>query len=205
MKLYYSPGSCALSPHIVLNELGLKFDLEKVDLRSKTFSGGDYKKINPKGSVPLLQLDNGEPLTEGVVINQYLADQNGNSLAPKMGTFERYRLMEMLTYLTSEVHKGFTPLFAADLLVPAEVTATFKQNVITNLAKKFDFLNTKLEGQQFLVGNQFTIADAYLYTMLRWTKPTKIELNKWPALMAFFERIETRPAVQKSLKEEGLH
>jgi glutathione S-transferase len=200
MKLYYSPGACSLSPHIVLLEAGLPFTLEKVDFKTKkTEKGTDYLTINSKGSVPALQLDDGRVLTEGPAVVQYLADQKPDSgLAPRPGAFERYQLMEILNYVTSELHKGFGPLFNPETSAEAKAAAK------TGLGKKFDWLNGFLGTKTYLLGNTFTVADAYLFTVLSWTGHVGIDLNKWPALAAYHSRIAQRPKVQQALKEEGL-
>jgi glutathione S-transferase len=200
MKLYYSPGACSLSPHIVLLEAGLPYTLVKTDLKTKKTAGGaDYLTINSKGTVPALELDDGRVLTEGPAIVQYLADQTPESgLAPRAGTFERYQLMEMLNYITSEVHKAFSPLFNP------ESSAEMKQASVNALTKKFDWLTGFLGDKTFLLGNTFTVADAYLFTVLKWTRIVKIDLAKWPALAAYQARIAQRPKVQAALKEEGL-
>jgi glutathione S-transferase len=200
MKLYYSPGACSLSPHIVLRETGAKFDLEQVDNREKkTKSGQDYWSINPKGQVPTLELDNGERLTEGPVIVQYIADQKpGQGLAPAVGTMERYRVQEWLNFITSELHKSFGPIFR-----PTTPDA-FKVISKENLAKRFDWLDKQLAGRQYLMGDKFTIADAYLFTVLRWTARIDMDLSKWPNLKAYVDRVAARPKVQEALKAEGL-
>ena len=200
MKLYYSAGACSLSPHIVLLEAGLPYTLVKTDLKTKKTEGGaDYLSINSKGAVPALELDDGRVLTEGPAIVQYLADQRPESgLAPRAGTFERYQLMEMLNYITSEVHKGFSPLFNP------ESSAEMKQASVSALAKKFDWLSGFLGGKNFLLGNTFTVADAYLFTVLNWVRIVKIDLSKWPVLAAYQARIVQRPKVQAALKEQGL-
>jgi glutathione S-transferase len=200
MKLFYFSGACSLSPHIVLIELGLPYTLEKVDFATKkTASGLDYLTINSKGAVPALQLDDGRVLTEGPAIVQYLADQKPDSgLAPRAGTFERYQLMEMLNYITSEVHKGFSPLFNP------KISADWKASAIANLEKKFDWLSASLKDKPFLMGNTFTVADAYLFTVLKWTGHLKIDLSPWPLLTAYQARVAQRPKVQQALKEEGL-
>ena len=200
MKLYYSPGACSLSPHIVLREAGIPFTLEKTDLGTKkTAAGTDYLTINSKGAVPALQLDDGRVLTEGPAITQYLADQKPESgLAPRAGTFERYQLMEILNYITSEVHKGFSPLFNP------KISADWKASALANLGKKFDWLSTFLTGKTYLMGNTFTVADAYLFTVLNWTGRLGIELAKWPVLSAFHSRVAQRPKVQEAMKAEGL-
>ena len=192
MKLYYSPGACSLAPHILLQESKAKYTLEKVDLKTKiTEKGEDFKKINPKGYVPTLQLDNGEVLTEGPAIMQYIADQAPTSkLAPAAGTMARYRLQEWLNFITSEIHKGFSPLFN-----PA-VPDAYKTMVKENLGKRFDYLSEKLTKNNFLMGNDFTAPDAYLYTTLTWSGYVGIDLNRWPALQAFVKRVGDRPAVK---------
>ena len=200
MKLYYSPGACSLSPHIVLFEAGLPFVAEAVDLKTKkTASGADYTAINPKGAVPALQLDDGAVLTEGVAITQYLADQKPDSaLAPRAGTFQRYRLLEMLNYLAADVHKSFGPLFNP------KASADWKASATAALSTKFDWLSDHLGAKPFLLGDTFTVADAYLFTMLRWTGHLGIDLAKWPVLTAYSARIAARPKVQAALQAEGL-
>lgn len=200
MKLYYSKGACSLSPHIVLVEAGLPFTLESVDLAThKTAHGVDYLTVNSKGAVPALALDDGRLLTEGPAIVQYLADQKPESgLAPRAGTFERYQLAEILNYLTSEVHKSFSPLFNP------EASADWKAASKTALAKKFDWLTGFLGAKPFLLGNTFTVADAYLFTLLSWSGHVGIELARWPVLSAYHSRIAQRPKVQQALREEGL-
>ncbi len=192
MKLYYSPGACSLAPHILLQESKAKYTLEKVDLKTKiTEKGEDFKKINPKGYVPTLQLDNGEVLTEGPAIMQYIADQAPTSkLAPAAGTMARYRLQEWLNFITSEIHKGFSPLFN-----PA-VPDAYKIMVKENLGKRFDYLSEKLTKNNFLMGNDFTAPDAYLYTTLTWAGYVGIDLNRWPSLQAFVKQVGDRPAVK---------
>ncbi|MFL5358332.1 glutathione transferase GstA [Archangium sp.] len=200
MKLYYSPGACSLSPHIVLREAGLNFDLERVDLRTKkTRSGQDFNTINPKGQVPTLELDDGGILTEGPAIVQYLADKAPQAkLAPANGTLERYRLQELLNFISTELHKGFSPLF--NPAYPDEV----KKLVRESLGKRFDGLGPVLEKGPYLTGEQFTVADAYLFTVLGWTQWTGIDLTQWPVLQAYRTRVAERPHVQAALKAEGL-
>ena len=200
MKIYYSPGACSLSPHIVARELGLSFDLKKVNTKDKTIEGGgDYWKVNPRGYVPALELDNGQILTEGPAIVQYLADQKPESgLAPKNGSIERYRLQEWLNFLTSEIHKQFSPLFKPN--TPED----YKPIVKENLAARFDWLDKQLAGKDYLTGKQFTVADAYLFVLLGWTRPTQIDLARWPNLAAFHKRVGARPKVQEALQAEGL-
>ncbi|HEX2591978.1 MAG TPA: glutathione transferase GstA [Rhizomicrobium sp.] len=197
MKLYYAPGACSLSPHIVAVEAGIPVDLVKVDLKAhKTEDGGDYYKVNPKGSVPALMLDDGYLLTEGPVIVQYLADQKPESkLAPKAGTLERYKLMEWLTFINGEVHKTFSPLFGAS-------SDDVKKDAKAKIAKKFEFVDGKLEGQQFLTGDTFTVADAYMFVMLTWAKKMHLDIPK--NLSAFFDRVAKRDGVQEAMCQEGL-
>jgi len=200
MKLYYSPGACSLSPHIALLEAGIPFDLQKVSTKTKEIDGGgDFWKINGKGYVPALQLDNGEILTEGPAIVQYIADLKPESgLAPKTGTLERYRVQEWLNFITSEIHKQFSPLFN-----PA-TSAEWKVGVTDNLNRRFEWLNKQLEGKSYLMGDKFTVADAYLFTVLSWGKHVNIDLAKWPVLAAYVARVAARPKVQEALMAEGL-
>ena len=200
MKLYYAPGACSLSPHIVARELGISFDLKKVNTKDKSVEGGgDYWKVNPRGYVPALELDNGKTLTEGPAIVQYLADQKPESgLAPKAGTFERYQLQEWLNFLTSEIHKQFSPLFKPN--TPEDYKPVAKEN----LASRFDWLDKQLAGKDYLMGKQFTVADAYAFVLLNWTKFQSIDLSKWPNLQAFQARVGARPKVQEALQAEGL-
>jgi glutathione S-transferase len=200
MKLYYFSGACSLSPHIVLLEAALPYTLVKVDSKTKkTESGADYLAINSKGAVPALQLDDGRVLTEGPAIVQYLADLKPESgLAPRAGTFERYQLMEILNFITSEVHKSFSPLFN-----PAS-SADMKEAAVNALSKKFDWLTGFFGKKPFLLGNTFTVADAYLFTVLNWSGHVKIDLGKWPVLAEFKDRVAKRPKVIEAMKEEGL-
>lgn len=200
MKLYYSPGACSLSPHIVSRELGLPLELKKVDTKAKTVEGGgDYRKVNAKGYVPALELDDGRILTEGPAIVQYLADQKPEAgLAPKAGSFERYRLQEWLNFLTSEIHKGFSPLFKPN--TPEAYKAIAKEN----LGARFDWLDRELSGRDYLMGSAFSVADAYLFVLLNWTGFQQIDLTRWPSLVAFQARVGARPKVQEALQAEGL-
>ena len=200
MQLYYAPGACSLASHITLREAGLPVDLRKTDTKTKKLEdGSDYFAVNSKGAVPALRLDDGQVLTEGPAILQYLADQKPESkLAPKAGTLERYRLLEWLNFITSEVHKGFSPLFnpTAD--------AKVKEYTTQNLEKKFDWLNKQLTGKQYLTGDNFTIADAYLFVVANWSNFVGIDLGRWPALKAFQDRVAARPKVQEAMAAEGL-
>ena len=200
MKLFYSPGACSLSPHIVAQEAGIAVDLVKVDLASKTVaSDGDFWAINPKGSVPVLQLDNGETLTEGPAIVQYLADLKPEAkLAPANGTFPRARLHEVLNYITSEIHKSYSPLFNPQIL--PEVRA----ERVAYLRKRYALLDQQLAGRAYLLGDQFSVADAYLFTVTRWAAIVKVDLSDYANLQAFQQRVAARPAVQAALKAEGL-
>ncbi len=198
MKLFYSPGACSLAPHIVLRELGLAFELERVDTKKgTTATGADFSRINPKGYVPVLQLDDGTYLTEGPVISQYLADRKPQAgLAPPAGTMERYRLQEWLNYTTSELHKSLGSLFN-----PA-MPADWKELTRQALARKFAFIASQLEGRDHLLGAQFTIADAYLFVVLGWTRWLDISLDAWPVLGAYQERIAARPTVRAARSAE---
>ena len=200
MKLYYSPGACSLSPHIALHEAGLPHELVKVDLKAKkTENGDDYLKLNPKGQVPALGLDNGELLTEGPVIVQMIADKAaGKNLAPAVGSPERYRLQEWLNFITTELHKNFGPMFSPVLADDAK--AFFKDRVMG----KFKYLETALAGHDYVMGKQFTVADAYLFTMLAWADRLKFDLSGMPNLTAYKARVGARPKVQEALIKEGL-
>lgn len=200
MKLYYTPGACSMAPHIALREAGLSFDLEKVDLMGKkTETGAEFTTINPKGYVPALQLDNGQVLTEVGVLLQYIADQKpASGLAPAAGTLERYRLMETLNFIATELHKSFGPLFN-----PAS-TDDAKKAAIDMIGKRFGYLDQQLAGKQYLLGDTFTVADCYFGTVLGWCQYAKLDLSPWPAIGAYAGRVMSRPAVLETLKAEGL-
>lgn len=200
MKLYFAPGACSLSPHIVLRETGMKFDLEQVNNQEKkTKSGTDYWSINPKGQVPVLEFDNGERLTEGPVIVQWISDQNPSAgLMPAAGTPERYRVLEWLNFITSELHKVYGPLFR-----PTTPDA-FKDISKETLGKRFDWLDKQLAGKKYLMGDTFTVADAYLFTILRWSERVKLDLSKWANITDYMKRVQARPKVQEAMKAEGL-
>ena len=200
MKLYYSPGACSLSPHIVATEAGIPIELEKVDLaKHQTASGQDFMAINPKGYVPALRLDDGSVLTEGPAIVQYLADQKpASGLAPANGTPDRYRVQEWLNFIGTELHKNFGPLFN-----PATPDAV-KEISKTNIAKRLAYLNDQLANRQYLMGNNFTIADAYAFTIVNWTNFVKIDLKPYSNVVAYMGRVGARPKVQETLKAEGL-
>jgi glutathione S-transferase len=200
MKLYFAPGTCSLSPHIVLNELKLPYTTVRVDNKGKkTADGGDYWTVNPKGYVPTLELDDGRRLTEGPAIVQYLADLKPESkLAPPAnGTFERARLQEWLNFISTELHKTYSPLFNAAM--PAEATTIFKDKLV----QRYEFVAKALEKQDYLLGDRFTIADAYLYTVTRWAKHFDIDVNRWPALARYMERVGARAAVNAAVEAES--
>ena len=200
MKLYYSPGACSLSPHIALLEAGLPYDLVKVDLRAKKLENGDdYLQVNPKGQVPALALDSGEIVTEGPVIIQMIADKvAGKNLAPARDSAERYKLLEWLNFITTELHKNFGPMFSPVLADDAK--AFFKDRVMG----KFKYVDGALAGHDYVMGKQFTVADAYLFTMLSWADRLKFDLSGLPNLVAYKARIGARPKVQEALTKEGL-
>ena len=200
MKLYYAPGACSLAAHIVAREAGLPLGLDKVDLASHTTQGGqNYRNVNPKGYVPAIALDDGSVLTEVAAIIQYLADQgSGSGLAPANGTMERYRLIEWITFISSEIHKGFGPLWNPS--TPDSVKAATKEK----LATRFAYLDKILAAQPFLTGSTFTIADAYLFTVGNWTNDHHVDLSPFPHLQAFQNRVASRPKVQEALEAEGL-
>jgi glutathione S-transferase len=199
MKLYYSPGACSLSPHIALCEAGVSFETARVDLGTKKLAdGSDFRAVNPDGYVPVLQLDDGNLLTEGPAIVQYIADLvPGKELAPANGTLARYRLQSMLNFISTELHKSFSPLFN-----PA-TSVDWKEAAKRKIAERLDHLEQRMTGQ-YALGNQFSVADCYLFTVLRWSKPMKIDLARWPGLAAHQARVAARPAVQQALREEGL-
>lgn len=201
MQLYFSPGACSLASHITLREAGIPFDLKRADTKTKKLEdGSDYYAINSKGAVPALKLDDGTVLTEGVVIMQYLGDQKPEStLVPKNGTLERYRLQEWLNYITSEVHKSYSPLWNAT------ADPKVKEYTLANLQTKFDWLNTQLTGKKFLMGDTFTVADAYLFTVLNWSNFLSVDMAKWPAIGEFMARVAARPRVQEAMAAEGLN
>ncbi|MDI3490483.1 MAG: glutathione S-transferase [Thauera sp.] len=200
MKLYYKAGACSLASHIVLEETGLPYETEAVDLKTKvTASGADFTQINAKGYVPALVLDTGELLTEGPAILQYLADRvPEKKLVPADGTLERYRLQSWLTFIGTELHRSCTPFFS-----PASGDA-WKAAAMANLERRLDYTNGELAGKAYLLGDGFSVADAYLFTVLSWMPYVKIDLSRWSNLTAFQARVAARPAVQAALKAEGL-
>jgi glutathione S-transferase len=199
MKLYYAPAACSLAPHIAAREAGLDLALEKVDLKAKkTESGRDYFSINSKGAVPALEIDGGEVLTENAIVLQYLADkapQSGLMISNGMG---RWRFLELVNFIATELHKGFGPLW------DPRTSSTGREIALENLSKRFDILDGQLGNQLYLMGDRFTIADAYAYAVLNWTKIHNIDMSRWPRLMAFLDRVAARPAVRRARAEEGL-
>ena len=200
MKLYYTPSACSMAVNIALHEIGHKFEMVNVDLRQhKTESGEDFYQINPKGYVPALRLDNGEVLTEDAVLLQYVADLKPESgLAPKPGTMERYRLMEWLNFISSEIHKTLGALFNP------KITPEWKEDRIALFGRRCDYLVKALGNKPYLLGDKFTIADAYLFTILGWANYFKLDMSKWPTLKEYADRIGARPAVMQAMKAEGL-
>jgi glutathione S-transferase len=198
MKLYYSPGACSFAPHLALIEAGIPADTVKVDLRThKLPDGSDYHAVNPKGYVPLLELDDGSRLTEVAVILQYIADRKPGALAPTLGSMPRYQLMEWLNFISSEIHKGFGPLW-----YPDTPEATRAKSIAT-LGKRFAILADALEKHPYIAGATFTIADAYLFTVLSWSKYLKVDLSAWPVLGQYLERIGARPSVLEAKRVES--
>jgi glutathione S-transferase len=200
MKLYYSPGACSLSPHIALLEAGLPYDLVKVDLRAKKLENGDdFLKVNPKGQVPALALDDGKLITEGPVIVQMIADKAGKGLAPARDSAERYELLEVLNFITTELHKNLGPQFSPVLADDAK--AFFKDRAMG----KFKYLETRLAGRDYLMGKDFTVADGYLFTMVMWaTDRLGFDFSGLPNLTAYKARVAARPKVKEALQKEGL-
>lgn len=199
MKLYYSPGACSLAAHIVADEAELPLQLEKVDLKShKTENGQDYYRINPKGYVPTIQLDDGTALTENIAVLSYLSDHTGHKLfTPEPTSIEHYRLQEWLGFISSELHKSFGPFFQGG-------TESEKRKAKEKIVKRFAYADEHFAGQLFLMGDRMTVADAYLFVMLTWAKKQKFDLSRFGNLNRFFERMSERPSVQRALREEGL-
>lgn len=199
MKLYYSPGACSLAPHIAAREAGIPVELSKVDLKAKQYDGGDYKQVNAKGYVPAVETEDGGVLTECPAILQYIADRKPEAgLAPKPGDKARYQLQEALNFITSELHKGMGAYFN-----PA-MNDGWRQANTDRLSLRLDWLAKQLQGRQYMMGDKFSVADAYLFTILNWAGPTKFDLSKWPAITDYQKRVAQRPKVQEALKAEGL-
>ena len=199
LTLYYSPGACSQAPHILLHEIGIEHDAKRVDLKAKTLEdGSDYLKVNPKGAVPALQLESGEVLTENAVVLQYIGDRTSwPEVLPPLGNFRRYRVLELVNFITTELHKRFGYLFSAD------ATDEFKQFVKADLSKKLSWIDERLGDGPFLMGEDFTLPDAYLFVIARWTDKM-IGLTNWPNLTAFREHMLRRPSVRHVLRFEGL-
>jgi glutathione S-transferase len=200
MKLYFAPGACSLAPHIILREIGAKFDLEQVDNKTKKIkSGADFWQINPKGYVPVLELDNGERLTENPAILQYVGDQYpASAVVPPFGTFDRYRVQEWLNFVTSEIHKPYSALFKDN--TPEDYKTVAKEN----LAKRYDYVDQHLAKHQYLHGEKFGVADAYLFVISNWMRRFNMDMAKWPNVKAWWERIAARPKVIEAMQAEGL-
>jgi len=199
MKLFYSPGACSLSPHIVSREAGIELALVKVEPTKQTSDGRNFLELNPKGYVPALELDSGEILTEGPVIAQYLADQRPEAgLVPAAGTIERYRLQATLGYINSEIHKSYSPLFNP------KVTPETREDRGNYLRKRYALLDKQLEGKPYLFGDQFGVADSYLFTVTNWSRPLNVDLSEFKNIAAFQERVAARPAVKAAMVAEGL-
>jgi glutathione S-transferase len=200
MKLYYSPGACSLASHIALYETGLPFETDQIIKTTKMTAGGEnFMQINPKGYVPAIRLDEGSILTEGAAVLQYIADQKPDSgLAPKAGTMERYRLQEWLTYISSEIHKSFSPMFSKDA---AEEVKSYARDM---LGKRLGHAETQLANQPYLMGDHFTVADAYFFVVMNWSNIVGFDLAPFPRIKGYLARIAARPAVQAAMKAEGL-
>ena len=199
MKLYYAPGACSLAPHIAMREAGIPVDLKKVDLKAKQYEDGDYRQVNSKGYVPAVETGDGTVLTECPVILQYIADQKPEAgLAPKPGDKDRYKLQEMLNFTTSELHKGMGTFFNPAL------TDEWRKAATDRLSLRLDWLAKQLEGKQYAMGDKFSVADAYIFTILNWAGPSKFDMGKWPVLQEYQKRVAQRPKVQEALKAEGL-
>lgn len=201
MKLYYSKGACSLAVRILINEINIPCEYIAVDLKTKkTETGADFLKVNPKGQVPTLVLEDGKILTENAIIQQYLADTNPRShLLPSKEDFNHYRILEWLNFISTDIHKGFGPLFNSS--VPQELKETL---FIPALKKKFDVVNAQLANHHFLTGDHYSLPDGYLFVMLMWLKPFKVDLTTWPNITRFFEELKKRPNVHKSLDQEGI-
>lgn len=207
MKLYYKAGACSLAPHIVMAEMNMVYETESVDLKTKMLANGDdYRTINPNGSVPALKMETGEILTEGAVIMQYLADQKPEAgLMPKFGTTERYRALEWLNFVATDLHKNYSPLFFAGMIVQnTEGQTEMKKFYVEMLDKKIAIASQRLGDKKFAMGDSFTIVDAYLFTVLGWSKFVGVDYSKYSNITNYMSRVAERPSVMRAMKEEGL-
>lgn len=196
MKLYYSTASCSLAPHIIMREIGLPVELVAVGLKGGHYKGGDFKNVNPKGYVPTIELENGEILTEVAVILQYLSDHHPEKkLMPAVGTMERYRCLEWMNYISTEIHKGFSPLFSS---YPSEV----KQDAASRLKERIALVEKHLKKEKYLMGNSFTVADAYMFTVLNWSGYVKLDISEFTAISEYLSRVRERASVQEALRAE---
>ncbi len=199
MKLYYSPGACALASQIILREANLKFDLVKTDLKTKQTANGDFKKVNPKGYIPVLELDTGEVLTEGAAILQWIADQvPEKNLVPRWGTKERYKALEWLNFIATELHKGISIFFSP------EVKDEVRESLLKKLHLRLEVLDQHLRSNTFILGNGFTVADAYAFNILRWTQLLKIDISSYASILRLMETVSTRDSVRAAIAAEGL-
>lgn len=197
MNLYFSSGACSMVPHIILEELGFKYEAIPVDLKTHTYVGGDFHKVNPKGYVPVLELDTKQILTENAIILQYLADLKPEAKLLPSGGMERIRHLETLNFISTELHKSFRALFTPSM--PDSVKDQTKE-LIQN---RYEIMEKQLEGKDFLMGNSFALSDAYLFVMTRWSKGMKVDLEKFPNVLQHFERVNQRPSVKKVIAAEG--
>lgn len=206
MKLFYKAAACSLAPHIVMAELNMVYELEAVDIKTKQCASGDYREINANGSVPALKMESGEILSEGAVIMQYLADQKPEAgLMPKLGTTERYRCMEWLNFIATDLHKNYTPLFFAGMIVKnAEGLAEMKKYYVEVLQNKIGVASKRLGNNEFVMGSQFTVADAYLFTVLGWSKYVGVDFSAYENIKTYMARVGERPSVVRAMKEEGM-
>lgn len=200
MKLYYAPGTCSLAPHIILRETNTPFELVKTDIRAKkTEDGRNFLDINPNGYVPVLELDDGTRLTEGAAIMQFIADRaDATSIAPPNGTLERYKMQSWLNFISTELHKGFSPLFNPNM--PENGKAVARENLL----KRIKFVDEHLAKNEFLMGNSYTVPDAYAFAVLSWTRPLKIDISEFKNVTNYLAKIAERPAVKAAMKAEGL-
>jgi glutathione S-transferase len=207
MKLYYSPGACSMASHILLHETGAKHQSDNVDMKTKkTASGEDFNQVNPKSQVPTLKTNDGQILTESAVVLQYISEQHPEkNLLPKWGTWERFKANEWLNYVATEIHKGMGILFAVDRMVAhPQGKEELRKSSVEAMGKKFDYLSKHLKENQFMLGQQFSAVDAYLFTILNWHGFLKVDMTKWPTLMGYMEKVKSRPSVQAAMKAEGL-